>query len=82
MKVIFCGGCNPFYNRSKVYESIKGLMEEKQRVVILNGCPRACKTKLEAENISTADFFNSHSMEKWNENCITAWLFEKLEESI
>lgn len=47
----FCGGCNPLYDRKKVYSIVSQLFNDeevtdrglqKQILIILNGCQRGC----------------------------------------
>jgi len=46
----FCGGCNPLYDRKKVYENIKFIIKsnelftnlKREYIIVLNGCQRGC----------------------------------------
>lgn len=47
----FCGGCNPLFDRSRVYNRTKQLLNNQEEInkeysletlIILNGCTRGC----------------------------------------
>lgn len=53
MKIKFCGGCNPFYDRKKVYQMLLNNknIQSIAKTIILNGCQRGCRKITETEII-------------------------------
>lgn len=55
----FCGGCNPIYDRKKVYEDINRIIKKEEKkdeanktiLVILNGCQRGCFNSKKFERV-------------------------------
>lgn len=82
MKIIFCGGCNPLYDRVKIYEKLKDELEYNNSYdfLILNGCHRGCrKVESNFKIISMQDFFIENSYDKdWTEEKILNWIHDKL----
>ena len=61
MKIKFCGGCNPFYDRKKVYIMLlkNKKVQKLDKVIILNGCQRGCRKILKDKNIINVPIFIS-----------------------
>lgn len=75
MKVKFCGGCNPLYDRKKVYEKLLQNKElaEKDINIILNGCQRGC---IQDENfeINSQEFILANSGKEINKQNLYEWI--------
>ncbi|MBS9775606.1 MAG: hypothetical protein KGV57_00775 [Fusobacterium sp.] len=82
MKIIFCGGCNPLYQRVEVYEKLKELLEEIETgydYLILNGCHRGCrKVDKNLKVIKAQDFFIENSSANWTEEKIIEWILKEI----
>ena len=67
MKIKFCGGCNPFYDRKKVY------------IIILNGCQRGCRKILKDKNIiNVQEYIINNDLKDINEEKIYNWIIENI----
>ena len=78
MKILFCGGCNPLYNRVLVYEKVKDL-KINSNILLLNGCHRGCKKISKDEKcINVQEFLTTHSsIENYSERDIIVWIYEQ-----
>ena len=77
MKIKFCGGCNPFYDRKKVY--IMLLKNKKDKVIILNGCQRGCRKSLKDKNIiNVQKYIINNDLKDINEEKIYNWIIENI----
>ena len=61
MEIRFCGGCNHLYHREKLYEMLKLLPENKDVVIVLNGCQRGCVKVLENKNVINVQEYLVHT---------------------
>lgn len=79
MKIKFCGGCNPLYDRKKVYEKLLNLpnFNNIERLIVLNGCQRSCKT-FEPSEINSRTYILENLNKKIDEEKIYEWILTKL----
>lgn len=77
MKIKFCGGCNPLYNRKRIYEKIMEENIESNKLIVLNGCQRACKT-FEKNEINSQEFILRNLNGDIDEEKFYKWILEKL----
>lgn len=81
MEIKFCGGCNPLYDRKKVYIM---LLENKKiknlnKLIILNGCQRGCKKNLNDKNvIDVQKYIIQNDLKSINEKNIYNWIIENI----
>lgn len=77
MKIKFCGGCNPLYDRKKIYEKLLKTNLKSDKLIVLNGCQRACKTFQEDE-INSKEFILKNLNEGIKEEKLYEWILKKL----
>lgn len=77
MEIRFCGGCNPLYHREKLYEMLKLLPENKDVVIVLNGCQRGCVKVLENKNVINVQEYLVHTG-NFDEKKILKWIMGKI----
>lgn len=77
MEIRFCGGCNPLYHREKLYEMLKLLPENKDVVIVLNGCQRGCVKVLENKNVINVQEYLVHTG-NFDEKQILKWIMWKI----
>mgnify|MGYP005842048161 FL=1 len=77
MEIRFCGGCNPLYHREKLYEMLKLLPENKDVVIVLNGCQRGCVKVLENKNVINVQEYLVHTG-NLDEKEILKWIMGKI----
>ena len=77
MEIRFCGGCNPLYHREKLYEMLKLLPENKDVVIVLNGCQRGCVKVLENKNVINVQEYLVHTG-NFDEKESLKWIMGKI----
>lgn len=78
-KIKFCGGCNPLYDRKKVYQKIILRKDKINRNIILNGCQRGCYKTESNDDINTQDYILINLNSTIDIEKIFEWILEKLE---
>lgn len=81
MKIKFCGGCNPFYDRKKVYQMLLNNknIQSIDKTIILNGCQRGCRKITETEIIiNVQDYIIKNNSEDINEENIYNWILKNI----
>ncbi len=81
MKIKFCGGCNPFYDRKKVYIMLlkNKEIQELDKIIILNGCQRGCRRELKNKNIiNVQEYIIKNDLKDINEKNIYNWIIENI----
>ncbi|MDD7392265.1 MAG: hypothetical protein SOY60_01740 [Fusobacterium gastrosuis] len=79
MKIKFCGGCNPLYNRKEVYRKLieNDAINNKDGFIILNGCQRGCKNFQKCE-INSQEYILKNLNTKIKEEALFNWIIEKI----
>ena len=71
MKIKFCGGCNPFYDRKKLYIMLlkNKKIQKLDKIIILNGCQRGCRKSLKNKNIiNVQEYIINNDLKDINSN--------------
>ena len=78
MKIKFCGGCNPFYDRKKLYIMLlkNKEIQKLDKIVILNGCQRGCRKNKNIINIQ--EYIINNDLKDINEEKIYNWIIENI----
>lgn len=81
MKIKFCGGCNPVYNRLKLYQMLleNSRINSSDKTILLNGCQRGCKKITENNNLINIQEYviSNNDLRNINENDIYIWILDK-----
>ena len=81
VRVEYCGGCNPNYDRVEMIERLQSLVEDRfcfalhdrhdfDLLLVVNGCPRACANN----NLTRAEFFSKSITEEKDFGDLVEWL--------
>ena len=73
MKIKFCGGCNPFYDRKKLYIMLlkNKEIQKLDKIIILNGCQRGCRKNIQ-------EYIINNDLKDINEEKIYNWIIENI----
>ena len=79
MQIKFCGGCNPLYNRKNIYNKLIQNLKiiNSNKVIILNGCQRGCKTFTPTE-INSQEYILENLNGIINEEKIYEWILKRI----
>ena len=81
MKIKFCGGCNPFYDRKKLYIMLlkNKEIQKLDKIIILNGCQRGCRKSLKDKNIiNVQEYIINNDLKDINEEKIYNWIIDNI----